>query len=535
MKIIKRIVPATLSCVMLITAVTPTFAGETSSQKEEVIYINLQGGGEVKDLYAVNIFDKGEVTDYGDYSSVEMLNTTDKITQNGDKISFTASEDRVYYKGKIDEKEIPWNISIEYLLDGKEYSPSEIAGKSGKLEIRFKVTENKNCKGDFFENYALQASFSLDTEKCKNIEAPDATMANVGSAKQISYTMLPGEGIDAKITADVKNFEMDSASINGVPLSMNIEVDDEELLDEVNQLVQAVEELDNGTGDLKNGVSELKTSTQNDLQSGVTSLANGALQLYEGAGNLKDGGDALENGTKDLKDGASSLNKGVGSLKDGVGQIEEGLKKLNGNSKNINSGSTKVNEALLSIQKELANVSSSTEEIDTLVSGSSQIKEGINSLAQGITDLQNNVSFAMYKNAMKQNGLDIDELQTANIQTVASLQQQIATLNEQIAYLEQVGGDQTQIAQLKASVKQLEDIATLLQGNIGAIQGMDGYLTQINTGIGELASGVGTLKENYSTFDKGINDLATQLKGLMTKMSTLKTGIDTLVTEYGKL
>ena len=41
-------------------------------------------------------------------------------------------------------------------------------------------------------------------------------MANVGSNKQISYTILPGKGLDAEVTADVKDFEMDAVTINGV-------------------------------------------------------------------------------------------------------------------------------------------------------------------------------------------------------------------------------------------------------------------------------------------------------------------------------
>lgn len=105
---------------------------------------------------------------------------------------------------------------LKFFIDGKEYSASDAAAKSGKLEIRFNVTKNENCKGNFFDKYALQASFTLDTEKCENISAPGATIANVGAKKQISYTMLPGKGIDTVITADVKNFEMPSVSINGI-------------------------------------------------------------------------------------------------------------------------------------------------------------------------------------------------------------------------------------------------------------------------------------------------------------------------------
>ena len=61
---------------------------DTESKKEEVIYIMTDADGNVKNINVVNIFGKGKVTDYGDYSSVKILNTTDKIKQNGDKVTF---------------------------------------------------------------------------------------------------------------------------------------------------------------------------------------------------------------------------------------------------------------------------------------------------------------------------------------------------------------------------------------------------------------------------------------------------------------
>lgn len=166
MKYNKKIVAAAMAGVMFCSTAYPAYAAGTPSEKEEVIYINLDAEGSVKEIYAVNIFGKGDVIDYGDYESVEMLNVNAEISQNGDEISFSTDADRAYYKGKMNQTEIPWNISIQYILDGKEYSADEIAGKSGNLEIKFVVTENKAYKGDFFDSYALQASFTLDTENC---------------------------------------------------------------------------------------------------------------------------------------------------------------------------------------------------------------------------------------------------------------------------------------------------------------------------------------------------------------------------------
>ena len=118
----KKILPLFLSAAMVSSLCAPVTAYANTSEKEEVIYINLTAEGSLKDVYAVNIFGKGDITDYGNYSSVEVLNTTDEITQNGDTITLTTSADRVYYKGTMENAVIPWNISIRYFLDGTEYS-----------------------------------------------------------------------------------------------------------------------------------------------------------------------------------------------------------------------------------------------------------------------------------------------------------------------------------------------------------------------------------------------------------------------------
>lgn len=489
MKKFKRFLPLVLVCAFLLTAITPIYAGSEPTEKEEVIYINLAADGGVKDIYAVNIFSGGEITDYGDYSSVEMLNTTDKISQNGDKVSFSSKAYRVYYKGKLDTAEMPWNISLKYFIDGKEYFANEAAGKSGKLEIRFKVTKNENCKGNFFDKYALQATFTLDTKKCENISAPDATLANVGAKKQLSYTMLPGKGIDTVITAEVKDFQMPAVSINGVSMSMNIEVDDEELLKEVNELTDAVKKLDSGAGELK-----------------------------DGANNLEDGGKALEDGAKELKNGAEELSGGAGTLNNGVDLIGQGLDQLNSKSSGLNGGSAQIYSALLEIQKQLNAVSASTEQIDALVNGSAEIKNGINLLSANILELKNGVSFAAYKAAMKQYDLDIDALQTSNEQTIQRLTQQISVMKQN-------GADTTE----------LETILALIKGNSAAIIGTESYLSGINGKIDELYNGAESLKESYEELDEGINALADEVKNLLLKMTALKGGVDTLVTEYQKL
>ena len=292
MKTVRKITAAALSVLLLGALTAPVFAETAPSQKEEVIYIMTDASGKVTDMEAVNIFSGGDIIDYGDYSHVKMLNTTDKITQSGDKITFSSGADKVYYQGTLKSTVIPWNISIRYFLDGKEYSAADMAGKSGALEIRFSVSKNGSCRGSFYDDYALQASFTLDTALCKNIVSSGATVANVGSDKQLTYTILPGKGIDTVIRADVTDFTMDSVAINGVRLHMNFAVDDAELMDKVDEIISAIGSIDDGAAEVRDGTGKLYdaagtlNSKVGDLNSGVGELTDGAGDLFSGLSDI---------------------------------------------------------------------------------------------------------------------------------------------------------------------------------------------------------------------------------------------------------
>ena len=115
---------------------------------------------------------------------------------------------------------LPWLVKLTYTLDGAEIAPEELGGKSGALTIRLQVSRNPDCTGDFFDQYALQVTMTLDTDRAQNIVADGATMANVGSNKQLSYILLPGSDSDVTVTADVTDFAMNAISLNGVKQSM---------------------------------------------------------------------------------------------------------------------------------------------------------------------------------------------------------------------------------------------------------------------------------------------------------------------------
>ena len=469
----KKIMAALLAGTMIVTSVTPAMAEAVPSSKEEVVYVNLTSGGSVKEMYAVNIFDDKNITDYGDYLSVELLNTTDNINQNGDEITFSSSADRVYYKGKMKSTIMPWNISIKYYVDGKEYAPEEAAGKSGKMEIYFKVSKNEAYDGPFYDAYALQASFILDTEIAKNITAADATLANVGNKKQLTYTILPGEGIDTVITADVTDFEMDAVSINGIPLNMNIQVKDEELMNKVDELLGGIEDIDNGADELNSGVNRLSDATRDDLQPGV-----------------------------------NQLNDGMKDLNDGVLKIQDGLDELNSKSYELTSGSAQILSALNTINSQL-NSQEQKDSISQLVSGSAGIKDGITNLTGKLGELQAGVSYAKFMDALAAGSGN-----AITAETISQLKQ----YNLQVAIQLQTAGK----SEAAAAFSRNNDVID------GILGGINQYLTTVNTNLTALYQGAQSLNTEYAKLDAGIRSLAVSVQ-------QLADGVNQLVSEYDKL
>lgn len=280
-----RAVSSVLALILTFTAL-PSAAGAESADtsKEEVVYVSLNFDGTVKEINVVNIFSlaaDGEIVDYGDYKSVRNMTTTDKIDYSDGKISVNAKTGKLYYEGKLDSDLVPWSIVISYYLDGERLTADELAGKSGKLKICVKVAKNTKCGGDFFENYALQGVISLDADLCKNIVAEGATVANVGKSKQLTYTVLPGGGLDAVITADVTDFETEGFSFNGIPLNLSINIDDEELLSRVSELLSAIGLIDDGAEQLKEGIFAVKSGAEDKLKNGQASVTTPATVTRE--------------------------------------------------------------------------------------------------------------------------------------------------------------------------------------------------------------------------------------------------------------
>lgn len=308
----KKILSLVLIFILVLSSSFKVYAA-APSPKEEVVYGLLNYDGSVQNLYVVNIFDGGTITDFGNYEKVKNLTGNEPISVSGDMITVNTQADKFYYQGHLASKDLPWDIDIKYFINDTEISGNDLAGKSGKLKIAISVTQNPNADSMFFENYGLQIALLLDNRLCSDIKADKAAIAEAGGKKQINFTVLPGNSFEGSVTADVKNFEMESISVNAIRLNFDLDINSSEYLNQFSDLIKGIEELDDGAGKLLDGIKELSDGID-EYTKGVKTFKEEISQIPAGAEEISNGAQSLSYALSELTKQNESINNGAKAL-----------------------------------------------------------------------------------------------------------------------------------------------------------------------------------------------------------------------------
>ena len=503
-KNVKKASTFVLTTSILMGSVYPAFA-DTNTSKDEVVYVKLNNNGNVDNVYVVNSFDvkNGEkIVDYGRYSNVLNLSTSDKLNYSSGVVDVNVSDTnkKFYYQGDMKNCEIPWDINIRYTLDGKNISSEELAGKSGNLEISFDIKKNDTVDEVFFNNYALQISLTLDGDKCSDIIADGGTIASVGNNKTITYIKLAGEEASYTINSNVENFEMDSISFNGLNMDMNVDVNVDDMTSSFDTLVDAIDKLNDGASELKSGVDTYKN--------GVSTLYTGSSKLLEGVSSYKSGVNSLDKGINTLQSGLNGYKDGVNSLYSNSQKLLEGAKSLNSGVKALESGVSSLNQGVNNLESGL----------NTLAYGSSSYKQNVNSYAQSVNQVVS---------ALK-SSLTPEQIEALNLDALVSGAQGLASAYENI----DLG-----INNSKVGASSISDGAGSLANNIGTLsQGSNNLYSGIEalssgssallSGINEIEGGASSLKSGSSALVSGINEIEGGASSLKSGSSALVSGIN---------
>ena len=439
----KSMISVALAATMVICDSPLILAADKNTPKEEVIYINLTPEGKVDNVTAVNAFNlakAGDIIDYGKYVSVRNMTTQDEISYEAGTVRLLADAGRIYYEGTMEKVEIPWTIDIHYTLDGKPVTAGELSGQNGFLRIHLTVKPNANCAEVFYKHYALQISLTLNTDICANISASGATSANVGSDRQLTYTVLPNKEADILVSADVTDFRMDPIAINGILLDIDLgEVD-------VNsgKAGDVLDELADGAKKLDDGVSELLDGTD-ALRSGARELTSGSSSLRDGVVDFRSGASKLKNGVSSVRDAASQVSSGASSLKSGANELTVGVDGISGGASDLSDGISELDKGANAVAQGAAEVASGASELSSgandisvgaedAASGAKALDEGVKALGEGAGALT--MGITAVKDAAEELGRGASELSqgAASIRDGASaLQSGAGELSEGIA------------------------------------------------------------------------------------------------------
>ena len=119
---------------------------DNDADKDESVYLISDANGNVNKTIVVdhlkNKDKKDTLEDASNLTDIENVKGKEKFTQSGEKLTWQAGGKDIYYQGTA-TAEPPVTQKVTYYLGGKEISPEDLAGKSGKVKIRFDYTKDR--------------------------------------------------------------------------------------------------------------------------------------------------------------------------------------------------------------------------------------------------------------------------------------------------------------------------------------------------------------------------------------------------------
>lgn len=362
---------------------------DNDADKDESVYLISDANGNVNKTIVVdhlkNKDKKDTLEDASNLSDIENVKGKQKFTQSGDKLTWQAGGKDIYYQGTATE-EPPVTQKVTYYLDGKEISPEDLAGKSGKVKIRFDYTNTTSYTETVNgEKQTVSVPFAAITglvlgDGFENIEVTNGKAEVSDSSSVVLGYALPGlkdslgikdKDLDGDVnipeymemTADVENFSMPAAMTFVVNASDYVSTDGIDTSD-----------LDDMINDLKDASTQLQDGSKT-LAEGTDTLADGLSTLQSKLGTFASGVGTLQSGLKTYTDGVSTLSGGLNTLGNSTGALVSGADKLNSGAGQLASGSATLKDGLKSY-----------------TDGASQLQAGINKLYNtldaGLTDKQ---------------------------------------------------------------------------------------------------------------------------------------------------
>lgn len=549
---------------------------DNDADKDESVYLISDANGNVNKTIVVdhlkNKDKKDTLEDASNLSDIENVKGKEKFTQSGDKLTWQAGGKDIYYQGTATE-EPPVTQKVTYYLDGKEISPEDLAGKSGKVKIRFDYTNTTSYTETVNgEKQTVSVPFAAITglvlgDGFENIEVTNGKAEVSDSSSVVLGYALPGlkdslgikdKDLDGDVnipeymemTADVENFSMPAAMtfvVNASDYVSTDGIDTSDLDDMINDLKDASTQLQDGSKTLAEGTdtladglstlqsklgtfasgvgtlqSGLKTYTDgvSTLSGGLNTLGNSTGALVSGADKLNSGAGQLASGSATLKDGLKSYTDGANGLAKGASDLDAGIGTLAKKSGTLVDGATKLNDGAADLATGAKALSDGMDKLNTGIqdvnAGAADLASGADQLKAGADKLNVSVNGAVDENGNKISGDVVETLSTDMKVQIQTMLDSKFNNNEVIKQL---------LPSLKVDKITVDNVSTVTEAvaknpDLGKIIGVENY-NNLLIGLYQMQGAV-TL---YTQFSSELQNNE-QIKALKDGVSSLSTGIN---------
>lgn len=520
-----------LSGVLILGQTVPTFAAVNKESeadtpdKTETVRAKADASGNVTKITVENTLKNpggsAKIEDHSTLRDIKNSEGDEEFTQksNGDLLWDNNGED-IQYKG-TSNGELPVSVKVSYYLDEKEMTPEELAGKSGKIRIRFDyenhTSETVDVDGKEVEVQVPFAAFSamlLETDTFSNVEVTNGRIVSIGDQNAVIGYAFPGlaESLNLKgyeptedmdvpdyveVTADVEDFEL-AFTATVVTNGIFQEIDTEDLED-ADDLVDSMSDFTEASSKLVDGASE--------LSEGMETLQSYMVQYMNGVGAVNDGAKALADGLNTLNQQKSALSAGAAALTQGIETLNTALEQ---------------SDVLGQIQSLAVQMSTFAGTVTNQLSAAGSELEGVN-----LTDAEN----AANTRAREQAGNAVDAA-LAELEDLT--EEQKDRIREQVVSSIDVSGvtseAQGHIASAKEHLGQIPafDGAGMSFGGSSDVSGLPGSIQQLQSGSRQLTDGIAAFNQGVEQLYAGSVALSEGTAGLVTAGNSLNTGVNTL-------
>lgn len=305
----------------------------TPGEKDESVYVKADAAGRPTEKTVEVVLKKIEGSDpIEDRSNLREIKNTEgneEYTEAGEgRYLWQNNGEDIHYKGKSDQA-LPVNVRITYYLEGQEVSAEKIAGKTGKVKIRFDYENNTDVP------FMVLSAAMLPADVFSDVEVTNGRLMDLGDQKAVIGFAFPGlmdtlklvdyeptEEIElpeyVEIEAGAEDFALDfTASVVSTGLFEDLEDKD---LEDLDKLPEDMDELTDASTEIRDAAQE--------LADGGSEFGDYLSQYFDGLSQLSDGTDSLDQGLTLLSQNISKISEGSKSLQGGLEQIDQSLAKV---------------------------------------------------------------------------------------------------------------------------------------------------------------------------------------------------------------